>query len=107
MTMDDALPILAAKLGHAGVDIWVSDMCLHDMGYQVDILSKAIKCGVVRSGTFFVLTFKCNRGHSKASFDEQVSEQRQRLESFSSNVHTFHLFSNRNGERTVVGYIRY
>lgn len=111
LSIQDALPQLAVQLERTGnntngVDIWVSDMCLHDVGYQIDILLKAMECGVVQSGTFFVITLKCNKGHSKESFDAQVAEQRQRLAGLARDLQTFHLFSNRNGERTVVGYIQ-
>jgi hypothetical protein len=48
-------------------------------------------------------------GHSKGAFDSQVEKVVDKLCSTSSvnvvGVETFHLFSNRSGERTVVGYI--
>ncbi|CAB9510689.1 FtsJ-like methyltransferase [Seminavis robusta] len=101
--VEDALSLM--ELPRSGVDIWVSDMCLHQIEHQVDILLDAIDLGVVRSDTFFVITLKCNKGHSKSSFDRQVAEQILRLKSCTRDLLVIHLLSNRSGERTVMGYV--
>ena len=88
------------------VKLWVSDMCLHQMSEQVDIFLKAQRMGVVGEGTFFVLTLKCRVGRSDEAFDEQVAVQCERLEATCRNMQTIHLFSNRSGERTIMGYAK-
>eukprot|EP00550_Attheya_septentrionalis_P004890 CAMPEP_0198298036 /NCGR_PEP_ID=MMETSP1449-20131203/39391_1 /TAXON_ID=420275 /ORGANISM="Attheya septentrionalis, Strain CCMP2084" /LENGTH=565 /DNA_ID=CAMNT_0043999197 /DNA_START=28 /DNA_END=1722 /DNA_ORIENTATION=+ len=100
MKIQDALPILLEDEGATGqVKIWVSDMCLHDMGEQVDHLLLAKKKGLLAPNAFFVLTLKCVVGHSKSAFDSQVEKVVDKLHStLSANVvgvETFHLFSNR------------
>jgi RNA recognition motif-containing protein/predicted rRNA methylase YqxC with S4 and FtsJ domains len=111
MKIQDALPILLQKEEAAAgqVKIWVSDMCLHEMVEQVDQLLLAKEKGLLAPKAFFVLTLKCVMGHSKGAFDSQVEKVVDKLCSTSSvnvvGVETFHLFSNRSGERTVVGYI--
>jgi uncharacterized Rossmann fold enzyme len=35
------------------LDIWVSDMCLHDMNQQIDSLKDAIGAGIVRKNALF------------------------------------------------------
>uniref|UniRef100_A0A7S4QYH7 RRM domain-containing protein n=1 Tax=Ditylum brightwellii TaxID=49249 RepID=A0A7S4QYH7_9STRA len=93
------------------VDIWVSDMCLHQMSEQVDLMLQAKEVGIIGEGTFFVLTLKCNMGHSREAFDEQVATQCDRLLSLGNSggvvrdLQTIHLFSNRGGERTILGYL--
>merc|ERR1711865_56302 len=89
------------------IDIWVSDMCLHYVGSQIDTLLDALRRRrpIIARGTMFVLTIKCVVGHTKESFDNQVAEQRARIEDISRDVQTLHLFSNRSGERTLIGYI--
>jgi len=90
------------------IDVWVSDMCLHQMSSQVDLLLLAHEKKIVGPGTFFVLTLKCLVGHSKEAFDEQVAQQRKRLEDGAHclDLETLHLFSNRSGERTLMGYFQ-
>jgi 23S rRNA U2552 (ribose-2'-O)-methylase RlmE/FtsJ len=88
------------------LDVWVSDMCLHDMNQQVDILLDAIQAGILRSKSIFCLTLKCTIGHSKSSHDSQVAQAVQRLNGVASETTVLHLFSNRKGERTVVGLIQ-
>ena len=90
------------------IDIWVSDMCLHYVGSQIDTLLDTLRRRrpIIGSGTMFVLTIKCVVGHTKESFDNQVAEQRARIEDISRDVQTLHLFSNRSGERTLIGYIK-
>jgi hypothetical protein len=101
LKVEDALPTLKG----VHIDLWVSDMCLHQMSEQIDWLLSAKDAGVVGKGTFFVLTLKCKVGHSKASFDSQVSEECKRLEGITRDLQVFHLFSNRSGERTIMGYL--
>lgn len=111
MKIQDAVPLLLKKDeedgGAARVKIWVSDMCLHNMEAQVDLLLMAKESGLLASNAFFVLTLKCIVGHSKGAYDAQVKKTVDKLFDSSKveNVETFHLFSNRSGERTVMGYI--
>mmetsp|Transcript_14327 Transcript_14327/g.25616 ORF Transcript_14327/g.25616 Transcript_14327/m.25616 type:complete len:102 (-) Transcript_14327:339-644(-) len=60
---------------------------------------------------FFVLMLKCVLGHSKLAYDAQVEEVVDKNglrapENGVEGLEIFHLFSNRSGERTVIGYIR-
>ena len=106
--IQDAVPLLLKEdVGAARVKIWVSDMCLHNMEAQVDLLLMAKESGLLASNAFFVLTLKCIVGHSKSAYDAQVKKTVDKLcdSSKVENVETFHLFSNRSGERTVMGYI--
>lgn len=103
LRVQDTLPILLKD--DVRIDVWVSDMCLHHVSEQLDWLLTARDMGLVGPGSFFVLTLKCKVGHSKASFDAQVSEQCKRLDGVAEHLQTIHLFSNRNGERTVMGYL--
>lgn len=62
------------------VDWYVSDMCVKNLGGQVDALLMAVQLGLVAPHkTFCILTLKCTRGHSKATFDSLVDEQVRRL----------------------------
>jgi hypothetical protein len=99
------------QVQHKTIDIWVSDMCVKDMPAQIDWFLEARKLGIVAKGTFFVLTLKCFKGHSSATFDKLVEEQVGRLTGEEENlccccckVQVLHLFSNRSSERTIVGY---
>ncbi|KAL7542952.1 hypothetical protein ACHAXR_012245 [Thalassiosira sp. AJA248-18] len=110
MKIQDALPMLLEneEATTAGpVKIWVSDMCLHYMEHQVDQLLLAKKEGLLAPKAFFVLTLKCVVGHSKVSYDSQVEKVVDKLRRSANvvGVEIFHLFSNRSGERTVLGYI--
>ena len=115
MKIQDALPILlgtastSTDAATGKVKIWVSDMCLHHMEEQCDQLLHAKKQGLLASNAFFVLTLKCIVGHSKGSYDAQVKHVVDKLceseDVTVEGVEIFHLFSNRSGERTVVGYI--
>jgi hypothetical protein len=102
LKVEEALPTLKG----VHVDLWASDMCLHQMSEQIDWLLYAKDAGVAGKGTFFVLTLKCKVGHSKASFDSQVAQECKRLEGITRDLQVFHLFSNRSGERTIMGYLR-
>ena len=90
------------------INVWVSDMCLVDMGKQVDYLIIAKKQGLLRGNAFFVLTLKCTTGHSKHAFDEMtqnvIKDQMQSNLSI-ERLQTYHLFSNKKGERTVIGQV--
>lgn len=88
------------------VDIWVSDMCLHEMSDQVALMLRARQTNVLGTGSFFVLTLKCTKGHSKESFDSQVATETRRLTGHAYDLETIHLFSNRGGERTVLGFLK-
>ena len=89
------------------VDIWVSDMCLANPKDQIDHLVVANKKGLLAKNAFFVLTLKFNTGHSKDTFDKFAKIECERLGSELNieNLQMYHLFSNRKGERTLVGRI--
>jgi len=86
------------------VQWYVSDMCVKTLGEQIDALLLAARLALVGSKTFLVVTLKCTRGYSKASFDAQVAQQVDRIRPHVTNLQVFHLFSNRPSERTIVGY---
>jgi len=128
------------------INIYVSDMCLNEMSQQLQyLLNIKTKWNILKPNTFFVVTLKCNTGHSRQAFDEQVKdvvtkffgdhdekdgamkkneEEKRKEEEKDVNtsvvvkekeevirldaygVQIFHLFSNRKGERTVMGYLR-
>ena len=100
-TIENAIPLLAEK--GAAIDLWVSDMCLHSMSDQVDWLLKARNAGILSPTAMFVLTLKCNIGHSTSAYDKQVEKEVARLDGIASDIETLHLFSNRSGERTIIG----
>lgn len=89
------------------VSLWVSDMCLFDPKQQVDHLILAKNKGILKDdgNTFFVLTLKFNTGHGKDTFDMFAKNELKRLQESIpvTNVRTYHLFSNRKGERTLIG----
>lgn len=89
------------------VSLWVSDMCLIEPHHQVDHLLMAKKKGILIDGSYFVLTLKFNTGHSKNIFDKFAEQELQRLRENVKveNVQVYHLFSNRKGERTLIGQI--
>jgi hypothetical protein len=103
MTIQEALPLLSTN--GVAINVWVSDMCLHEMSSQIDCLLQANELGVLQGGAFFALTLKCTVGYSKSSYDGQVERQVSRLKAKARDVQTIHLFSNRSGERTVMGYL--
>jgi len=107
MRVQDAIPILLENGGLGKIQIWVSDMCLHRMEEQLDLLLLAKEQGLLAPNAFFVLTLKCVVGRSKISFDYQVQRVVDKLCKHAKveKVTTYHLFSNRSGERTVMGYI--
>jgi len=87
------------------INIWVSDMCLVDPSEQLNHLFAAHEKGILASDAMFVLTIKCNTGHSKGSYDKTCQEEVLRLEQTLdvTDVYICHLFSNRKGERTIMG----
>lgn len=103
MKVEDALPQLVEE--GVRIDVWTSDMCLHDMSNQIDWLLRAKDAGVLSPNAMFVLTLKCNVGHSKSAFDNQVQPEVERLQGIATGIETIHLFSNRSGERTVMGFL--
>jgi len=107
----DALPkihdILAKRDDNPKVSLWVSDMCVKDVPKQVDTFLRAKEEGIFEPNLAFVLTIKCYIGHGKRRFDMLAEEQAKRLEEAGAyDMHVVHLFSNRIGERTIVGYIK-
>ena len=103
-TIENAIPMLAEK--KTTIDLWVSDMCLHAMSDQVDWLLKARDAGILSAKAMFVLTLKCNIGHSASAYDKQVEKEVARLEGIATDIQTLHLFSNRSGERTIIGSLK-
>ncbi len=63
--------------------------------------------GILNPNSYFVLTLKFNTGHCKDTFDLFAREELKRLKEKINiqNVQTYHLFSNRKGERTLIGKI--
>ena len=107
MKIEEAMPILL-KDGKGGrIKIWVSDMCLHQMEEQLNLLLLAKDEGLLAPNAFFVLTLKCVVGRSRLAFDSQAKKVVEKLSSETKveGLTTLHLFSNRSGERTVMGYI--
>jgi len=105
MKIQDAIPIL--KEQHCKINVFVSDACLHEMIGQLEFLLLAKESNILDENTFFVLTLKCTTGFSKASYDGQAMKVVNSLteRSQTSGVSTYHLFSNRNGERTIMGFL--
>ena len=87
------------------IKVFVSDACLHSMSAQADFLLEAKEQGILADEVFFVLTLKCTIGHGKANFDAQVDQVVCNLKdaAATSDVSIVHLFSNRIGERTIIG----
>ena len=121
MTFQKALPEIAKRrrrrhcqdtpnedtaLGdNLSMDWYVSDMCVKNLGGQVDALFQAVDLGFIQaSKTFVILTLKCTRGYSKATFDHLVQEQVQRIDDHMEHLEVLHLFANRQSERTVMGF---
>jgi hypothetical protein len=102
MKLEDALPQLVGE--GVKMDVYVSDMCLHYLSSQVDFLLESRP--VLRDNAFFVMTLKCIVGFTKASHDQQVETQVERLKPFATGITVIHLFSNRRGERTVMGFLK-
>lgn len=100
----DAIDLLREE-GCTNVSLWVSDMCLVDPKQQVDHLVEAKEKGILAANAFFVLTLKFNTGHSKETFDRFACQELERLKELVKveSVQTYHLFSNRKGERTIMG----
>lgn len=105
MKIQDAIPIL--KQNKIKFHVFVSDMCLHEMEQQLEFLLLAKDEGILEENAFFVLTLKCNSGFSKENFDGQVQKVVETLVSRvkTDRISTYHLFTNRNGERTIMGFI--
>ncbi|KAL7544851.1 hypothetical protein ACHAWF_008215 [Thalassiosira exigua] len=110
MTAKEAMPKLREDLTRRNdkVGLWVSDMCVHDIPKQVDTFLMAYQKGVFQPRAGFVLTIKCNVGHASWRFDSWAKEQADRLarDVGAYDVSIMHLFSNRIGERTVVGRVK-
>ena len=87
------------------IKVFVSDACLHSMKGQIDFLLEAQEEGILASEVFFVLTLKCTVGYGKNNFDKQAKNVVADLQkrAITKDVSTFHLFSNRSGERTIIG----
>jgi len=102
----DAIDLLREE-GCTNVSLWVSDMCLVDPKQQVDHLVEAKQKGILAGNAFFVLTLKFNTGHSKDTFDRFACQELERLKEMVKveSVQTYHLFSNRKGERTLIGWL--
>lgn len=103
----DAIETLKQE-GCNDISVWVSDMCLQQPTLQINHLLQAKKEGILAKKSFFILTLKFNTGHSKETFDFFAEEEVKRLKENAEveNVRTYHLFSNRKGERTIMGIIK-
>ena len=102
--IQDALPDMEKDM----VGIYVSDMCLSVMEKQLEYMLMTKRKGVLKPNCFFVLTLKCILGHAKEAHDEQAQEVSRRLTdgNLADDVAIIHLFNNRSGERTLLGYLR-
>ena len=102
--IQDALPVMEKNM----VGIYVSDMCLSVMEMQLEYMLMAKREGVLKHNCFFVLTLKCILGHAKEAHDKQAQEVARRLTdgNLADDVAIIHLFNNRSGERTLLGYLR-
>ena len=102
--IQDALPDMEKDM----VGIYVSDMCLSVMEKQLEYMLMTKRKGVLKPNCFFVLTLKCILGHAKEAHDEQAQEVARRLTdgNLADDVAIIHLFNNRTGERTLLGYLR-
>ena len=102
--IQDALPDMEKDM----VGIYVSDMCLSVMEKQLEYMLMAKREGVLKTNCFFVLTLKCILGHAKEAHDEQALEVARRLidGNLADDIAIIHLFNNRTGERTLLGYLR-
>lgn len=104
----DAIPemaeaISAGREGDEPVDVYVSDMCLQDTQNQRLVYTQAVDSGVVKEGAIVIMTFKCTKGFSSQSYDQQVREQVDALYGYLRDTQVIHLIMNRNGERTCIG----
>ena len=109
MTAEKAIPILRDNLSqsNASIALWVSDMCVHEIPKQVNMFLRAYEAKLFEPDAAFVLTIKCNVGHAKEQFDQLAEEQADRLRNHGAyDMQMMHLFSNRIGERTIVGFIK-
>ena len=106
MKIQDAIPSLVKD--NVKIKLWVSDMCLHNMSSQIDFLLMAKENGLLADNALFVLTLKCVVGKSKTAFDAQAEQTVDTLKDTANvnGVEIMHLFSNRSGERMVMGYIK-
>lgn len=107
MKIQEAIPLLKSQIqrDEDKIKVFVSDACLHSMSAQADFLLEAKEQGILADEVFFVLTLKCTIGHGKANFDAQVDQAVCNLKQKANitDVSVVHLFSNRIGDRTVIG----
>lgn len=108
MKIQDAIPLLKSQINNDDgkkIKVFVSDACLHSMSAQADFLLEAKEQGILSEDAFFVLTLKCTVGHGKATFDAQVDQVISSLKGRANirDLSIYHLFTNRSGERTIVG----
>jgi len=108
MKIQDAIPLLKSQINNYDrkkINVFVSDACLHSMSAQADFLLEAKEQGILSEDVFFVLTLKCTVGHGKAAFDAQVDKVVSSLKGRANvrDLSIYHLFTNRSGERTIVG----
>ena len=108
MKLEEAIPILLNE--KLQTNIWVSDMCLHNVGDQVEFLLQAKNSGLLSDNALFVITLKCVAGYSDIAYNFQAKREIERLRTSIggnnvSDVTITHLFSNRSGERTIMGLV--
>ena len=109
MKIQDAIPQLQSQINHDDdkIKVFVSDACLHSMSAQADFLLEAKEAGILADDVFFLLTLKCTMGHGKKAFDDQVEKVVSNLQACADirQLSAHHLFSNRIGERTIIGIL--
>lgn len=108
MKIQDAIPLLKSQINNDDgkkIKVFVSDACLHSMSAQAVFLLEAKEQGILSEDAFFVLTLKCTVGHGKTTFDAQVDQVISSLKGRANirDLSIYHLFTNRSGERTIVG----
>lgn len=101
MKVQEAIPWLAER--NIKLDIFVSDMCLHEVTELVQVFKAVLSAGLLKQQAVVVLTFKSVPGHGRQSYERIIQEYSQQLAAWCSHSQTIHLLSNRERERTFVG----
>lgn len=102
-TLQAALPGLEESYSQQ-IDVWVSDMFLqHDLS-PVEMLRLSGK--VLRAGAVCVVTLKGAPGYSQRAVNAAYAPYIQDFHSMCHNVSVSHLLSNKERERTLLGYWR-
>jgi non-heme Fe2+,alpha-ketoglutarate-dependent halogenase len=102
MSYQEAINEMESKGTTCGV--LVSDMCLTQLVDQADLVRRALH--ILEPNALVVITLKCRSGYSQKAYEGQVDKVVASMHEWIANVQTLHLFSNRNSERTVIGFVR-